>query len=137
MNTSATPAAPSHNIAIAYLAWIFGFVGAHRFYCGKNISGVVWVCTFGLLGIGWLVDLFLIPAMVREASRKFAPGPYDYSLSFLLHFFLGVFGIHRFYMGKIWTGLLYLCTGGLLGIGVIYDLFILNGRLDALNRSAT
>ncbi|MGE9266924.1 MAG: NINE protein [Verrucomicrobiales bacterium] len=126
----------THNIAIAYLAWIFGFTGAHRFYAGKPVSGVIWFCTLGLLGIGWLIDLFLIPGMVKEANERYAAGRYDYSLAFLLHFFLGVFGIHRFYLGKIWTGLLYLCTGGLLGIGVIYDLFILNERLDELNRQS-
>lgn len=125
---------PSHNLGIAYLAWFFGFTGAHRFYCGKNVSGVIWFFTLGLCGVGWLIDLFLVPAMVNEANKRFATGRYDYSLTFLLHFFLGIFGIHRFYMGKIWTGLLYLCTGGLLGFGVIYDLFVLNKRLDELNR---
>ncbi|MCQ2501113.1 MAG: TM2 domain-containing protein [Lachnospiraceae bacterium] len=43
----------------------------------------------------------------------------------LMCFFFGVFGVHRFYEGKIGTGLLYLFTGGLFGIGVIVDLIIL------------
>lgn len=131
-----TKNSPSHNLGIAYLAWFFGFTGAHRFYCGKKISGLIWFFTLGLFGVGWLIDVVLVPAMVNEANKRFAPGPYDYSLAFLLHFFLGIFGVHRFYMGKIWTGLLYLCTGGLFGLGVIYDLFILNERLDELNRKS-
>lgn len=40
-----------------------------------------------------------------------------------LCFFLGEFGIHRFYVGKIGTGILYLCTFGLCGIGWLVDFF--------------
>ena len=40
----------------------------------------------------------------------------------------GVAGIHRFYVGKIWTGILWLLTGGLLLIGTIVDIiYIANG----------
>lgn len=46
-------------------------------------------------------------------------------VSFLLCLFLGVLGIHKFYEGRILLGILYLCTGGLCGIGVIVDLIIL------------
>ncbi len=45
------------------------------------------------------------------------------SVMFLLCFFLGVFGVHRFYVGKTLTGFLYLFTFGLMGIGWIFDLF--------------
>ncbi len=43
-------------------------------------------------------------------------------VSMLLAIFLGEFGVHRFYEGKIATGILWLCTGGLLGVGYIVDL---------------
>ena len=46
-------------------------------------------------------------------------------VAFLLCLFLGVLGIHKFYEGRILFGILYLCTGGLVGIGVIIDLIIL------------
>ncbi len=46
-------------------------------------------------------------------------------VSFFLCLFLGVLGIHKFYEGRILFGILYLCTGGLFGIGVIVDLIIL------------
>jgi|TARA_B110000240_G_C13252268_1_gene347972 TM2 domain-containing membrane protein YozV len=47
--------------------------------------------------------------------------------------FLGVFGLHRFYMGKIGTGILYLCTFGLFFVGVIYDWWTLNEQISAEN----
>ena len=64
----------THSKTIGYLLWIFGFTGAHRFYFGKPISGAIWFFTAGLLGVGWLIDLFLIPGMDRQASRRFQAG---------------------------------------------------------------
>lgn len=43
-------------------------------------------------------------------------------VALLLCIFLGEFGAHRFYVGKIGTGLLYLFTAGLFGFGWIIDL---------------
>jgi TM2 domain-containing membrane protein YozV len=123
----------THSLMIGYLIWIFGFLGAHRFYYGKPISGTVYFFTLGLLFIGWLVDLFLIPAMDREADIRFIPGQVDYSLAWILLVFLGPFGIHRMYMGKWLTGILYLCTFGLFGIGYIYDMWTLNDQITLIN----
>jgi len=123
----------THSVLLGYLLWIFGFIGAHRFYYGKRITGVIWFFTAGLLFIGWIIDLFLIPAMAREAERRYRPGPVNYDLTWILLTFLGVLGIHRFYMGKVFTGLLYLCTGGLLFIGILYDFLTLNEQLSEIN----
>lgn len=46
-------------------------------------------------------------------------------LALLLAIFVGVFGAHRFYAGRIASGILYLCTEGLFGIGVIIDIILI------------
>jgi TM2 domain-containing membrane protein YozV len=123
----------SHSIVVGYVLWIFGFMGAHRFYYGRPVSGTIWFFTLGLLFIGWIIDLFLIPSMDRSADHRFREGPISYTIAWILLTFLGVLGIHRFYMGKWLTGLLYLCTGGLLLIGIIYDYWTLNDQIDERN----
>jgi TM2 domain-containing membrane protein YozV len=124
----------SHSITIGYILWIFGFTGSHRFYYGKPISGSIWFLTLGLLGIGWLIDLFLIPGMDRDAELRFENGIIDYNLAWVLLTFLGLFGIHRIYMGKVFTGLLYMLTGGLFGLGYLYDYWTLNEQIAEQNR---
>lgn len=126
---------PTHSKTIGYLLWIFGFTGAHRFYFGKPITGAIWLFTLGLLGVGWIIDLFLIPSMSRSAAARYSTGPIDYSVAWILLTFLGVFGIHRFYMGKILTGILWLLTAGLLGVGWLYDFCTLNGQINERNRA--
>ncbi|RJX26024.1 MAG: NINE protein [Desulfurivibrio sp.] len=123
----------SHSKTIGYILWIFGFTGSHRFYYGKPVSGTIYFCTLGLLGIGWLIDLFLIPAMDRQADLRFAQGKIDYNAAWILLTFLGLFGVHRMYMGKWVTGLIYLCTGALFGAGYIYDFWTLNTQVSLLN----
>ncbi|CAM3570936.1 NINE protein [Halomonas lysinitropha] len=120
----------THSKLIGYLLWLFGFLGAHRFYYGKPVTGTIWFFTLGLLGIGWLIDLFLIPSMDRQADLRFQSGPINYTLAWLLLTFLGVFGIHRFYLGKWLTGILYLLTFGLFGLGVLYDFWTLNDQIS-------
>ncbi len=123
----------THNLAVGYVLWIFGFMGAHRFYFGRPVTGTIWFFTLGLFFIGWIVDLFLIPGMDRDADRRFRPGEANYTLSWVLLTFLGVFGIHRMYLRKWLTGILYFFTGGLLLLGVIYDLWTLNDQIDEYN----
>jgi TM2 domain-containing membrane protein YozV len=126
----------THSLAIGYVLWIFGFMGAHRFYFGKPVSGTIWLLTGGLFLIGWIVDLVLMPSLERSAERRYAIGRYSYNVAWVLLTFLGVFGAHRFYLGKVWTGILYLVSGGLLFMGVIYDFWTLNGQVDEANARA-
>ena len=115
--------------------WLFGFLGAHRFYYGKPVSGTLYFFTLGLLFIGWIVDLFLIPGMDREADNKYIEGDTDYSIAWILLVFLGMFGIHRFYLGKWLTGILYLLTFGFFMIGYLYDLLTLNTQIAEVNKA--
>lgn len=123
----------THSTFIGYITWIFGFMGAHRFYFGKPLTGTLWFFTLGLLGIGWIVDLILIPGMAREADTRFRTGELNYSIGWILLVFLGLFGVHRMYMGKWLTGILYIFTLGLFGIGLLYDLWTLNSQIDTIN----
>lgn len=124
----------THLKTIGYLLWIFGFLGAHRFYYGKPVTGTIWFFTLGLLGVGWIIDLFLIPGMDREADFRFTTGNLDYNLAWILLTFLGLFGVHRMYQGKWFTGILYLLTGGFFLLGVLYDLWTLNDQISILNK---
>ena len=123
----------SHSLIIGYVLWIFGFLGSHRFYFGKQISGILWFFTFGLFFIGWLIDLFLMPSMDREADGRYTEGRINHSLAWILLTFLGVFGAHRIYMGKWLSGIIYLLTFGLLGIGILWDLLTLNEQVSNIN----
>jgi len=125
----------THSMVVGYILWIFGFIGSHRFYFGRPISGTIYFFTLGLFFIGWIIDLFLIPDMDREADARYTSGNKDYTVSWILLTFLGILGIHRFYLGKWITGLIWLLTGGLCLIGLLYDLWTLNTQIDEVNRN--
>ncbi len=76
------------SIAVTYLLWFFGgfgVLGLHRFYLGRWVTGLLWLCTAGLLGVGAIIDLFVIPSLtkvenlanqlLRQANRGVAPLP--------------------------------------------------------------
>ncbi len=123
----------THRKTIGYVLWIFGFMGAHRFYYGRPVTGTIWFFTLGLLFVGWLVDLFLIPAMDRSADDRYEDGEVSYTVTWVLLTFLGIFGAHRLYLGKWITAILWFLTGGLLLLGVLYDYWTLNEQIDEAN----
>jgi TM2 domain-containing membrane protein YozV len=149
--------ADTHSKTMGYVLWLFGFTGAHRFYYGKPKTGTLYFFTLGLLFIGWIIDLFLIPDMDRQADLRFKEGKLSYNLAWILLTFGGIFGLHRFYMGKWVTGLMYLAATGafliggvvfaaffvaggfipviILLIGYVYDFWTLNEQINLINAS--
>jgi|SRR5690554_233396 len=141
----------THSKLMGYVLWLFGFTGAHRFYYARPLTGTIWFFTFGLFGIGWLIDLFLIPSMDAQMDYQYKRGRIDYSLAWILLTFLGVFGLHRLYLGEWLSGLFMLVVTlsllasslvlpflSLLVLGVyivlIYDFWTLNQRINLINR---
>ena len=71
---------------------------------------------------GWEVGATEAP---RIRTPVVNPSDRNRLTTLLLCLFLGVFGAHRFYVGKTGTGLLWLFTLGFLGIGVVYDIIFI------------
>ena len=58
---------------VAYLLLALGLVGIcglHRFYTGNFKTGLLWLLTLGLLGIGQIIDIFIVPSLVRQANLE-------------------------------------------------------------------
>lgn len=79
------------SIVVAYVLWFFlGYVGAHRFYLGRPLSGFIMLAlsgalllitlvSFGVLsflwaimGLWWLIDALLIPGMIAGRNSRIA-----------------------------------------------------------------
>ena len=62
----------SRNVVLAYALWIpffFGLSGLHRLYAGRYVSGLIWLFTGGLCGVGQVIDLLFIPRMIEDHNE--------------------------------------------------------------------
>lgn len=119
---------PKKSILEAYLLLIvLGFFGGHHFYLRRPVWGILYFFSFGLLGAGWLIDIFRLPVLVdrcnNEASQNNPNLPKRKRLddAYVLWFPGGFLGLHHFYLNNIGLGVLYLFTFGLLGVGWLID----------------
>jgi len=75
-----------------------------------------------------------MPSMDKTADKKFKEGSINYTLAWGFLTFLGIFGIHRFYMQKWLSAILYLLSAGVFGLGVLYDFWTLNSQISEVNK---
>jgi RND superfamily putative drug exporter len=61
------------SVGVAYLWWFFlGPFGGHHFYLGRTGRGVLYLCTLGVCGLGWLADVLTLPWQVRGVNARIA-----------------------------------------------------------------
>ena len=66
---------PLKTTGAAYLWWLFlGGFGAHKFYLGRPGMGILYLCTFGLLWVCLIWDLFTLPGQVQRANDLLMSG---------------------------------------------------------------
>lgn len=107
--------------------------GATKFcrHCGQKIPEKAVVCTKCGCQVEELVSLTPQPVIVNNNKKIIHKGtPKSKWTAFVLCLLLGMVGAHRFYEGKIASGLLYVFTGGLFGIGVFVDLIVILCKKD-------
>jgi len=69
-NTSITNS--NNRLVTLFIAIFFGYLGFHRFYVGRIITGLLMLCTLGLCGIWWLLDVFsILKGDFRDADENF------------------------------------------------------------------
>ncbi|NDJ16558.1 NINE protein [Myxacorys almedinensis] len=66
-----------NKVGTTYVLWLgglLGFAGLHRLYNGEVRTGLLWLFTWGLFGVGQLADLILIPKMVESHNARLSSG---------------------------------------------------------------
>lgn len=88
--------AEQRSVALAYvLAVCLGMFGAHHFYLGRTTYGVMYLCTLGLFGVGYLVDLIRVPSLVKDANIRRIDEEEERTMSdlYVLWFPCGILGL--------------------------------------------
>lgn len=101
-----------------------GLLGAHHYYLNRTGFGLLYTFTFGNFGVGYIVDWFRFPILLKRYNKSKEIGHTSHKHlddAYLLWFPLGFLGFHHFYLNRPVWGLLYMFTFGLLGIGWLID----------------
>lgn len=135
MSPEDTHKKPQKRLDDSYILWIFGFLGVHHFYLGNVGFGLAYLFTLGMGGIGWLIDFFRMPVLVKRANAD-PKSPYKHlDSAYVLTFPLGMLGLQHFYLGRPGLGVAYLLTFGLVGIGFLADLIRMPVLVREINES--
>ena len=119
-------------LATVLLCQFLGTLGMHRFYTGRIVSGIFQLLTFGGFGIWTLIDLIMIVSgdFKDQYNRPLDHPPVmvgsrSWVTAAFLCLFLGWLGVHRFYTGRIVSGIFQLLTFGGFGIWALIDLIMI------------
>ncbi|XP_012943818.1 uncharacterized protein LOC106013227 [Aplysia californica] len=104
-----------------------GLLGAHHYYMNRSNWGLIYTCTLGLAGTGWIRDWFRIYFLIQRSNEIIA-GERDKKEktlddAYMIWFPFGILGAHHFYLGRFTWGLIYMATAGVFTIGWILDVF--------------
>jgi TM2 domain-containing membrane protein YozV len=72
MSKNALATRQERSVGWGYALWLPALVGVHglhRLYAGRYVSGAIWLFTWGLCGVGTVVDLLFIPRMIEDHNE--------------------------------------------------------------------
>lgn len=97
------------------------YPGFHHFYLNNKWIGILYLCTFGIFGIGWIIDAFLMPKHVNLANSNsnIFKNILESKLTVTCILAIsptGLCGAHHYYLHNYYFGVLYTFTLGIFGV---------------------